>query len=376
MKRVLVIALMLIMTIACWSEPNPKGIIAVIQNRYAWLPKDDAPYVDTRSSNTTGYMVCYPTSRLILLLDKQATLTGADFNIGVEREKPVEFLTRFNEDFIWKLRPDIPRDKMILTSDDGLYQLLRADGVVDSGVWLSMVKVRGVLTGFWAGNKPSIPPIPAVKITEAEARAISQAVAKDFVSKSFQGVVSSWPYALEQHKRRSLAGIHTDSLGSTYVCYQFIYQLSDKPEEDKTRTLTLLDVSVNATTGDVVYARVMPTYAKVASTDKPVSQFPAVTVIHNATEVTLGFPCILDGAQAYVPLVTIQSLAIGHKATAKAKARVFTLDGRKLALPSEVIEAIGLLYLPWQSLNSLPGVTAQFDTTSNKLEITTPKAAK
>ncbi|MHB1462383.1 MAG: hypothetical protein ACYC1M_13945 [Armatimonadota bacterium] len=332
--------------------------------------------METRSSDPINFTVGYPKSRLYLLIDKDATLTGGDFNIGVEREKPMEFLKQFNEDFIWKLRPDIPRHKMILTSDDGLYQLLRADGVVDSGVWLSMVKVRGVLTGFWAGNKPSMPPIPAVKITEAEARAISHAVAKDYVSKGNYGVISLWPYAFEQHKRRSLAEIHTDSLGSAYVRYHFTYRLSDRPEDDKTRFLPQLDVSVNAATGEVIHAHIIYSTIKGVQTDKPVSQFPAVIVSLNTMEATLGFPCVLDSGQVYVPLVAVQSLAKGHTVTAKAKAREYRLDGTKLELPTAIISRKGLLYLPWQALNSLPGVSAQYDAKLSKLEITTPAGKK
>ncbi len=376
MKRILVLVLILLMSMSCFSEPNPKGLIAIIQNKYAWLPKDDAPYVELDSRETTQYKVCYPQSKLYFIFDKDATLAYADFYSSTTREKPVDFLAQINEDFIWKLRPDLPRDNMIPISDDGVYYLLRADGVVDPGVWMWMFKEHGVITTCMAGNKPNNQPAPAVKITEAEARTISQAVAKDYVSKGNYGVISLWPYAFEQHKRRSLAEIHTDSLGSTYVRYQFTYRLSDKPEEDKTRSLPQLDVSVNATTGEVAYAHIMASTEKGVQTDKPVSQFPAVTVTRNTSEVTLGFPCVLDDAQVYVLLAAVQSLAKGHTVTAIAKAMAFTLDGSKKVLPAAIISRKGLLYLPWQALNSLPGVSAQFDAKLAKLEITTPAGKK
>jgi hypothetical protein len=57
--------------------------------------------------------------------------------------------------------------------------------------------------------------------------------------------------------------------------------------------------------------------------------------------------------------------------TAKTDAKAFTLDGKELALPAKVLSRKGVLYLPWQSLNSLPGVKAQYDAKLAKLDITT-----
>ena len=68
---------------------------------------------------------------------------------------------------------------------------------------------------------------------------------------------------------------------------------------------------------------------------------------------------------------TLQSLAKGHTVAAKAGANAFSVDGKQLALDAKVLDRKGVLYLPWQALNNLPGVNAQLDAKLAKLSITT-----
>ena len=85
---------------------------------------------------------------------------------------------------------------------------------------------------------------------------------------------------------------------------------------------------------------------------------------------------IRTGKHTDVPIGWLQSLTKGHKLSAKAGEKAFTLDGKRVVLPSKVVAKAGILYLPWQALKSLPGVKCSYDAKLNKLEITTAKVTE
>ncbi len=84
---------------------------------------------------------------------------------------------------------------------------------------------------------------------------------------------------------------------------------------------------------------------------------------------------IRTGKHTDVPIGWLHALAKGHKLSAKAGEKAFTLDGKRVALPAKVTAKAGTLYLPWQALKSLPGVKCSYDAKLNRLDITTAQAA-
>ena len=125
-------------------------------------------------------------------------------------------------------------------------------------------------------------------------------------------------------------------------------------------------VTVNASTGetwddmDGMMASAMLT--KAAKT--------TMLIVSADHKYTVGYP------DSIMPIKSLQSLAKGHKLTAKAGEKAFTMDGKRIALPAKVVAKAGTLYLPWQALKSLPGVKCSYDAKLNKLDITTSPAVK
>ncbi len=80
---------------------------------------------------------------------------------------------------------------------------------------------------------------------------------------------------------------------------------------------------------------------------------------------------VRTGQSTDVPIGWLMTLAKTHKLTAKAGEMAFTMDGKRIALPSKVVAKAGTVYLPWQALKSLPGVKCNYDAKLNRLDITT-----
>ena len=88
-----------------------------------------------------------------------------------------------------------------------------------------------------------------------------------------------------------------------------------------------------------------------------------------------GLP-VRTGKSSDVPIGWLNTLAKGHKLTAKAGEKAFTMDGKRIALPAKVVAKAGTMYLPWQAMKSVPGVKCSYDAKLNKLDITTSPAVK
>ena len=121
-------------------------------------------------------------------------------------------------------------------------------------------------------------------------------------------------------------------------------------------------VYVNAATGSIIHS---------AGGNFQIAKKPKPAPVKKIQKHT-----IITKPASMVSLNTMKSLAKGHKITAKAGEKAFTLDGKQVALPAKVTAKAGILYLPWQALKSLPGVKCSYDAKLNKLEITTAKVTE
>ena len=95
---------------------------------------------------------------------------------------------------------------------------------------------------------------------------------------------------------------------------------------------------------------------------------PKMLTVKYGPKQVIGYP------KSLIPIKRLQALAAGHKLSAKADEKAFTLDGKRVALPAKVMAKAGTIYLPWQALKSLPGVKCSYNTKLNRLDITTAKA--
>ena len=368
------------MTLACAAAPDQNTIDADLQSRYSWIPQNEVPDVKTREDTYYKFEVAYPKSNIYLQIDDNGSIVSAFWNSGTPENK-TDYSSLVNEDFIWSLRPDLPRDKMVQIHD-GYYCYKRPDGVFDPRVMLAMNRNNGVTTGFTALNKPNAAPSPKINLSEAEARVISKTIAADSIYDNGKGEAVSWPYYCETHPEWARPTLYTDDTNGSFIAYDFSYEPSDDPNmvsnkanEGMTHGLCTIGIRINATTGDAVSVTQHFYLASNASTgvktNKPISRYPAIHVSLNTKDAKLGFPIIQVKNTTYIAMPTLQSLAKGHTVAAKAGAKAFSLDGKQLTLDAKVLDRKGVLYLPWQALNNLPGVKAQFDAKLAKLSITT-----
>ncbi len=372
-------AVFMCMTLACAAAPDQNTIAADLQSRYSWIPQNEVPEVKARENTYYKFGVAYPKSDIYLQIDDNGNLVSAFWNSGTPENK-TDYSSLVNEDFIWNLRPDLPRDKMVQISD-GRYYYKRPDGVIDPRVTMAMNRNNGVLTGFVALNKPNNSPSPRINISEAEARNISKTIAANSIYDNGKGEAVSWPYYYETHPEWARPTLCTDDTNSSFIAYDFSYEPSDEPNtvinnanKGMTHGLCTICIRINATTGDAVSV-IQDFYAAShasmgVKTNKPISRCPAIQVSLNAKEAKLGFPLVAVKNTTYIAMPTLQSLAKGHTVAAKAGAKAFSLNGKQFALDTKVLDREGVLYLPWQSLNNLPGVNAQFDAKQPKLSIT------
>ncbi len=130
--------------------------------------------------------------------------------------------------------------------------------------------------------------------------------------------------------------------------------------------------AVDAQTGSVYHEDIMGGSSSKGRTYHRNVMVPVAHVFLNGSSIGSG---IMVGSQIVLDNRLIQRLAAGHKLSAKAGEKAFTLDGKRVALPAKVTAKAGTLYLPWQALKSLPGIKCSYDAKFNRLDITTAKAA-
>ncbi len=387
MKRCIAIAFAMLCATSVFAAPDSTRIISELQSQYSWIPNDETPRLLIYEP-TESIQISYEASGLQLQTDFNGILRGVSFDKGVP--------DGVNEETLWNMASDVPRKNMPQIAQN-YFELLRADGVWDSRVRFFFIRDRdGLLKGFGSINHPITEPIPHVNLSEDEARKVCNKAAANFVYKDSSGNLVHWPvfYEVDQANCRPTV-YHYDAVElnhtceyAPYIAYDFRYRLADKKNiifdddhTEETWSYPILNIRINATTGDLVYDQ--PDFYNLASskpavvapkTTKPVTKLPAVDVVLNAKDAKLGFPLVVVKNTAYVAIPTLQSLAKGHAVAAKAGAKTFSLDGKQLALDAKILDRKGVLYLPWQALNNLPGVKAQFDAKLAKLSITTAAA--
>ncbi len=180
-------------------------------------------------------------------------------------------------------------------------------------------------------------------------------IAATWVSTKYAGITNqlSWP----QQSSNPYYGYRNNAPILYYMVYcvlDFGNGLTSEPT-----------ITVNANTGEV-----WDNSSSIGSAtmSKPHKTTMLITLYDNKTQI--GYP------NSLMPLKPLQSLAKGHKISAKAGEKAFTIDGKRIALPAKVVAKAGTLYLPWQALKSLPGVKCSYDAKLNKLDITTTPAVK
>ena len=377
MKRIaLAITVIACVSTACFAAPDSKSLMDIVSARYPWLPTDETPVVTLRPDHNS---IMYDKNNIFLVVDDSGNIGIVDWHMRSSSASGIYYSPDINT--IWAMRPDLPRDKMVTTTK-GWYRYIRPDGIVDPSVYLIVMYDGDKICGFYTANKPSLLEPCDSLLPLHQARSVAQDVAQHYVYADMNGSAISWPYIYEQYPERVMAEICKDVVGSSYPVYDFVYRLTDKEsinfDDEETLIYPILNIRINAITGEVLWV-IQESYKASSSsiapkTTKPVTKLPAVDVVLNAKDAKLGFPLVVVKNTTYIAMPTLQSLAKGHAVAAKAGAKAFSVDGKQLALDAKILDRKGVLYLPWQSLNNLPGVKAQFDAKLAKLSITTTAA--
>ncbi len=367
MKRVItVIWAIVILTIACHAD-DIERIMNVVQQQLPQICQNESPKI-IPSVDVKG------SSKYLVLFDKQ-NFTLTYNSQGLPENGMWPLIETYNDDLVWNLRPDIPRDRMVKYYR-GMYLLEHDEGLLDSRVAIDIAYAGTSAIGFTAQSQSTDKPLPPNKVNIEDAYRIAHRVASNWVY-MVNNERYTWPYVFDDDSMLKTAVICTEMNGDPYIAYPFNFYLSNRDTcspEDK-MGLPIVCVNVSATTGDVVDARLLIFASNDRhlgkKTTKAATKWPAVSVLQNGKDAKLGFPLVVVKNQAYIALTTVRALAKGHALAAKANAKAFSLDGKQLALDAKVLNRKGVLYLPWQALNSLPGVKAQFDAKLAKLDITT-----
>ena len=355
-------------------------------SQFSSITKDERPRVTDTTDHT---YLDYPKAKVSVLLGKDTKsvcITCQDISNTCSK-------SALYDDLIYQLRPDFHKDQMVnvLSGKNlgGIYYARRPDGLLDVRKEVAVTYIEGKLYSLSAFDISDNSPVPKVNIEPNQAKAIVKSAADHFAFTDTKNETHMWPYYIEQLGTSNEATVNVDINGCLYVSYDYRFSLYVQPIQQCTvvdskdpdeRRYPTLCVSVNATTGDI-----QKTHVEFISTggvcygvnlDHPVAHIPPIEVIENERDVQLGFPCVVDNDTTYIAMPTLQSLAKGHTVAANAGDKTFNLDGTKLALTAKVLDRKGVLYLPWQSLNNLPGVKAQFDAKLAKLSITTATVTK
>ncbi len=279
--------------------------------------------------------------------------------------------------------PDLPYDRMYISVEDPNYieyALKYSNGCYDRNVsYHYQNDASGQVRYISIRNNPIGEfPMP-IKMTKDEAISIGIRASNDYHHPVGDGRYESYGHT----KVTGVIGpmLDRDISGDVTPVYIIYSRVSGKDDfESMTGTSirensSSLTTVVNATNGEVIqYVYSTDIEAKAHGKYVSASKTPIIQLTLNEADLLLHRPCLIQRQTVIIPLSFIQSLAKGHTVAAKAGAKAFSLDGKQLTLDAKVLDRKGVLYLPWQSLNSLPGVKAQFDAKLAKLSITTAAA--
>ncbi len=381
MKHIIAIALAVIcLPSICFSTPE-EDVLRKAQERYQWLPKE-MKISKTRDGIDGKVSFSYHSKDpyQYFQIDQSGLIVSANWNSSGD---PKLFPER-NEEFVWSLRPDMSRQKMVKTGRS-FYYLKRNELMHDTRLSLSMNTHNGVVCGFYARNDIDNRPIPVINITKQQAIKIAEDQVRGFVHHYRADEQRHWPCYFKDNTYLDSISIATDFQGSLFAEYQLVYRLSlvpvanpDSLSERQLYVYPIMCIRVNATTGDIIdrsFDIIGVSGAIIGLvTDKPASAPASVQVSVDGKPRFNAYPCIFVDGSMYVSITTLQSLAKPHTVAARAGDASFKLNSAKIELSAKVIDRKGIPYLPWQSINSLPGCKAEFDAEGYKLKITTPAA--
>jgi len=289
-----------------------------------------------------------------------------------------------NETEIWTSFPDMNRSDMVVQYESPTYTCYYkklSEGSLDYGVMLTINRnERGDIWMYGYNNKPfPMNPI-ATSITRDQAIDIAVQYANNYQYLEEKLV---WPFGYSVYKDISGPYQMLDEYGNGAPVYKVSVDITDNADTyerlkagSKEEYPPSLEVWVDAANKVVVWDVFTCYLSGKRNMNVPMSLYkPSRVAVHqNGQNITVFTVPVKQGTTCLLPLTTIQALAKGHTVTAKADAKAFKLDGKELALPAKVLNRKGVLYLPWQALNSLPGVKAQYDAKLAKLDITTASA--
>ncbi len=379
MKYLVAIALAVVCLPAiCLATPEEDALTKA-RERYPWLPQE-VKITKTRVYIGEKELYSLSSKDQYFQIDPSGLIVSANWNSSGD---PKLFPER-DEEFVWSLRPDMPRQKMV-KSGRSFYYLKRNDQIHDTRLSMSMNTHNGVVCGFYARNDIDNRPIPVINITKQQAIKIAENQVRGFVDQSRANEQCYWPCYFKDNAYLDSISIGTEFQGSLFAEYQLYYRFSLETvanpgllSERQLDKYPVIGVRINATTGDIIDRPfdVLKTGGTVAGllTDKPASAPASVQLQIDGKPRFNAYPCIFIDGSMYVSITTLQPLAKPHTVAARAGDVSFKLDSVKVGLQGKVIDHKGIPYLPWQSINSLPGCNAEFDAEGYKLKITTPAA--
>ena len=299
---------------------------------------------------------------------------GAIESIMVTSDLDVYPGDALNAETIWSKFPQLPRAQMqqkLNNPDAESWYLRYADGT-----WCHPVKItfwkneQGLIDMVTTKYQPLSLPLPTPSMTSQQAQNIAQTIAGSYAYIDIYGNLNTKPY----YDVADISGIiwRLNAQGNPEAVYELDYIISADPAVnaswlDENSTHGAIDfgiyhVFVNAMTGAIIYSDVSVFYSA------------SETKSHSSSKAGKTKAAGIKTITRVVPLPCLQALAKGHKLSAMAGEKAFTLDGKRVALPSKITAKAGTLYLPWQSLKSLPDVKCSYDAKLNRLDITTAKA--
>ncbi len=365
------------------ADVNAEQVIAHLKSVSSWAQQADDPQFrivkyDATKTSPSHYSVTNNSRHYFVDL-----ATGQITSVAAVQGKDGTYKSFITEDEAWSLRPDLPKNRLELFIDKPQfteYALKLKDGSYDQFFAVGITRNdNGQITHVFYRNSPLGRSEQAPMISKERASAIATRYAKNYRRFNHSGSVSSYKHQMVQDIiGPMLAKDVTNDLRPVFYvsfCLSSAVDFKTPLASDETRYVSL-NVTVDAVNGQVLAAHYdsMPAFNTSGVPISTPSEAPASALLPitvNDDHESLFQPCYRMKQTAIVPLKLMQHLAKPHDLTAKAGEKAFTLDGERFKLLERVVKRDGTLYLPWQALNSLPGVTAIFNAQTNKLEITT-----
>ncbi len=365
-----------------YADVTAEQVIAHLRSVSPWAQQADDPkfqIVKFDATKTSPSQYYVTNSSRLYVVDPT---NGQVKSVAAVEGKDGSYSSFITEDEAWALRPDLPKNKLELFIDTPQFvehAMKLKDGSYDQffAVGITRNESRQITRVFYR-NSPLGRSEQAPRISKERASNIAMKYAKQYRRFNHGGSVYSYDHQMVQDIiGPMLAKDVTNDLKPVFYVSLWLSSAVDFKTplaSDETRYVSL-NVTVDAVNGQVVGANYgsMPAFNRTGIPTATSSVAPAITLLPitvNEEHESLFQPCYRMKQTAIVPLKLMQHLAKPHDLTAKAGEKAFTLDGKRYALLEPVLKRDGTLYLPWQALNSLPGVTALFDTQANKLDIT------